>query len=386
MNILHITYDLRDRHNREKTTAVKRLIDCSNTFADVSVIDIVRVASFKAEKTEFRTPDHLIINSFGLPYGLFFNLMQNRAFKKIIKAIKQGQFEIEKADLIHSHKLTFDGYIGYKLAKLYNKPFVISLRQTDVAVLRMKYFLRKSFKKIIIYSKGMIYLIPQMLVEMEKLYGMSFFDKYIRPKSILMPNVINREKNSTGLSVEERTFLTILIMDRRIIRRKNIKRLLKAFKLLMDKNLKLQIIGDGNSRYKIEKWIDKLGLRNNVELLGRIDNDKIDKYYARAEAFLLPSLSESFGMVYAEALQNGTPILYSKGYLGFDGFFENVGVGVNPKSIEAIKNGILDLLINGNKYRKQINILMKSGEFNIFNSDYITKRYQSVVTDCIQSN
>ena len=89
---------------------------------------------------------------------------------------------------------------------------------------------------------------------------------------------------------------------------------------------------------------------------------------------------------YAEALQNGTPILYSKGYLGFDGFFENVGVGVNPKSIEAIKNGILDLLINGNKYRKQINILMKSGEFNIFNSDYITKRYQSVVTDCIQSN
>ena len=141
MNILHITYDLRDRHNREKTTAVKRLIDCSNTFADVSVIDIVRVASFKAEKTEFRTPDHLIINSFGLPYGLFFNLMQNRAFKKIIKAIKQGQFEIEKADLIHSHKLTFDGYIGYKLAKLYNKPFVISLSTNSSVLITSQPFL-----------------------------------------------------------------------------------------------------------------------------------------------------------------------------------------------------------------------------------------------------
>ncbi len=67
--------------------------------------------------------------------------------------------------------------------------------------------------------------------------------------------------------------------------------------------------------------------------------------------------------------------MYSKGYLGFDGFFDGVGAGVDPKSIESIKNGIEDLLNNGSQYRKNIESLHQSGEFKVFSKDYIRKTY-----------
>jgi hypothetical protein len=86
-------------------------------------------------------------------------------------------------------------------------------------------------------------------------------------------------------------------------------------------------------------------------------------------------------MVYAEALLNGTPIMYSKDYLGFDGVFEGVGVGVNPMSIESISDGISDLLKNSSSYREKINSLEQSGEFNIFSSNYIKNKYNSVIEE-----
>ena len=59
----------------------------------------------------------------------------------------------------------------------------------------------------------------------------------------------------------------------------------------------------------------------------------------RLRAFVMPSFSETFGMVYAEALLNGTPILYSKD-TGFDGLFDNVGVVVDPHSLVSIGEGL----------------------------------------------
>ncbi len=385
MNILHVSYDLRDRYNRDKTTAVKRLIECNKSFADVWIVDIVRVSTFKEEKVELKSPSHLIINSFGLPFGLLFNWTQNRVYKKIKKVVDEGKFNLNTIDLIHSHKLTFDGSIGYKIAKLFQKPFIVTLRQTDIGVLKYKKFLRKYFKQILIDCNKVIYLIPQMLIEIEKYLGKDFYEKYINPKTILIPNPIDKGGNIPLSKVEKKTFLTILIMEKKIVKRKNIKRLLESFKLINDNEIKLKIIGDGAHRPIVEQWVQEMGLDTRVSFLGKIENSNIDKYYSQAEAFLLPSLSESFGMVYAEALQNGTPIMYSRGYLGFDGFFENVGVGVDPKSIDSIKDGILDLVKNGDKHRRHIEKLKESGEFNIFNSNYITKKYQEVLIESTKS-
>ncbi len=110
----------------------------------------------------------------------------------------------------------------------------------------------------------------------------------------------------------------------------------------------------------------------------------MDQYYASSIAFLMPSTSESFGLVYAEALLNGTPIMYSKDCMGFDGIFKNVGVGVDPFSVISIAEGIKDLMDHHSFYRQHITDLQQNGEFNIFSSDHVRQRYSDIVTSLMK--
>jgi len=373
--ILHISYDLRDRHNRETTTAVSNLINVGRNNFQSFVIDLVRVPFIQHEMIKIKNPDHLMINVLGLPYGLFMNWSQNRAYNFVKKTDSDDLVKLNEMDMIHVHKLTFEGLIGYKLAKQLGIPLFVTLRQTDTYVFNNKPGAVEKFKPVIKRCDKFFYLIPQIIVRMKTIFGESFFDRYIGPKTVFLPNIVERKISNEKVTVDKGMLITVLRMTKRSVERKNIKRLLQALKLLGKDNVKLRIIGDGEYKPKIKSWVNEYNLNEKVIFEGAVQNENIDKYFGLAEAFLLPSISETFGMVYAESLLNGTPIMYSKGYLGFDGFFDGVGVGVDPKSIESIKNGIEDLLNNGSQYRKHIESLHQTGKFEVFSKDYIRQTY-----------
>ncbi len=69
---------------------------------------------------------------------------------------------------------------------------------------------------------------------------------------------------------------------------------------------------DFGERQNLDWMIENSGLRENVFLIGRIDGfDKIE-FLRNADVFALASYHENFGMVYAEALAAGTPVIASK--------------------------------------------------------------------------
>ena len=61
----------------------------------------------------------------------------------------------------------------------------------------------------------------------------------------------------------------------RLVIQKNINIVIEAMELLDNKNLKLSIIGEGGEFSKLEGVIHDLNLQNRVQLLGKIDNNKI---------------------------------------------------------------------------------------------------------------
>lgn len=372
--ILHISYDLRSRSGLESTVAVKNLIDLSEELDSVKIIDLLRVTNQKQEKINQLSKNHITIDSFGLPWGIFLLANLKRVAKKIIELIKKDFFKISEISIIHCHKLTFEGYIGYILAKKFNKELVITIRQTDTSVLFHKPFYKFIIRKVLIYSKIVFFVNPYSKILLEKRIGSNFFNKYVKEKLVLLPNVVEREKMPHESPVFERkNFLTILRMDRRSVVRKNLKRLLKAF--ILTPNYTLDIIGSGDYEAVVKSWVKKFGIQERVNFLGKIPNNEIDNYLRSAIAFLLPSHSETFGLVYAEALLNGTPILYSRNRLGFDGFFENVGPKVNPRSVESIRSGIYSCINQRGFYIKNINALSSKGDFNIFNKKNVKATY-----------
>jgi D-inositol-3-phosphate glycosyltransferase len=69
---------------------------------------------------------------------------------------------------------------------------------------------------------------------------------------------------------------------------------------------------------RLQKLCDDLAMGQTVLFLGKRDQDTLPYYYSAAEALVMPSLYESFGMVALEAMACGTPVIASEvGGLGY---------------------------------------------------------------------
>ena len=69
--------------------------------------------------------------------------------------------------------------------------------------------------------------------------------------------------------------------------------------------------------------------------------EKLMDLYRANDIFVMTSITETFGLVYAEAMSQRIPVVYSK-QQGFDGQFKegDVGYHVDPRSVEEITNAI----------------------------------------------
>jgi glycosyltransferase involved in cell wall biosynthesis len=96
---------------------------------------------------------------------------------------------------------------------------------------------------------------------------------------------------------------------------KNLEGLLEALSILVKRRagVVLRIAGDGDPAYvaRLKAMTSQLGLAQHVEWLGRIHGLEKARALARADAFVQPSFSESFGIAVVEALAAGLPCVVS---------------------------------------------------------------------------
>ena len=103
-----------------------------------------------------------------------------------------------------------------------------------------------------------------------------------------------------------------LLTIRNLEPRMGLDNLLKGFSLLKEKNIPVQLIigGEGPEKEKLRQIIEKYGLKSDVILTGFIPAEKLPQYYGAADFFVLPTRSlEGFGLVTAESMACGTPVL-----------------------------------------------------------------------------
>ncbi|MDZ7331569.1 MAG: glycosyltransferase [candidate division KSB1 bacterium] len=374
LKILHLSYDYTVSPEDNKTIAVRALIDETRHIAQCHVISLDRVASMKRERIASIGPGDVSIQSFGLPFGLFFKATLRRAYEKVLQAERMGLVELNQVDLIHAHKVSFEGYIGYLLAQRYSCALMVSIRQTDILLLKARPDLRPLARRILQSSTKIIYIVPYMIEAINKLLGEAFFKQQVEPKLVFLPNIVPRSIELRGQHPKNGVLMTALRLNKKTVLRKNLKNLFRALAEIDRPDIELQVLGDGEYLSHVRRWAEQLGIGSQVRFLGAVDNSKMDDYFANCTAFVLPSFSETFGYVYAEALLNGTPILYSKG-TGFDGLFEGVGVAVDPHSIPSIREGLLNIMDRNEFYRTEIRRLHALRAFDIFHPFYARTTY-----------
>lgn len=84
---------------------------------------------------------------------------------------------------------------------------------------------------------------------------------------------------------------------------------LAATALAPHAELRATLIGDGPERARAEKWLARQGLAPQVEFTGRLDRSGILEVFQRSDAYVQPSVKESFGIAALEARTAGLPVI-----------------------------------------------------------------------------
>ncbi len=92
----------------------------------------------------------------------------------------------------------------------------------------------------------------------------------------------------------------------------------------------------------LQERIDSLGLSKRIKLTGTVADTQLE--YQQADVFVLPSRFEGYGMVFAEALAAGLPVIAARSGAVPDVVPEKAGVLVAPDDIQALSDALRQIL------------------------------------------
>lgn len=225
------------------------------------------------------------------------------------------------------------------------------------------------------------------IIFLSNAYKEQVFEKYVskkdkdflESKSFVIPNGIDEFwlNNSSEKTKPENSQKDIkLIYAGRIDKNKNIGTTQKAVEKLVQMGYKasLTVVGkvqDENEFKKIQNAY--------TNFLPAVPKEELIKLYKAHDIFVMPSKTETFGLVYAEAMSQGLPVIYTRGQ-GFDGNFEDgeVGFCVNCYDENEIFQSIINVLKNYNQISKNCITGCKKFDWEI-----ITKKYKEIYKEIV---
>lgn len=266
-------------------------------------------------------------------------------FKKQRKIIDAAidTYDIGSFDLIHAYTLFTDGNTAMELSKKYGVPYVVAVRNTDVNdFFKKMVHLRAHGVKILKNAKAVFFLSPayrdyvieKFIPDSEK---QDIINKsYVIPNGIddfWLQNSLERDFNTFNQNISQRK-LNILYVGG-IDANKNVETSLKALELLQKEgwNVSFKAIGKVVEQSIYSRLLQYPFFHYEPSK----EKEQLIHSYRGADIFIMPSIHETFGLVYAEAMSQGLPVIYTKGQ-GFDRQFEDgcVGYAVNPRSPDDI--------------------------------------------------
>jgi glycosyltransferase involved in cell wall biosynthesis len=241
--------------------------------------------------------------AWGLSPGLTFWLIRN----------------IRRYDVLHlQYVWCWTTILGCTLGNLYRVPVVLtpheSLTNYDIEIASRSHFKRTMkviLRKFVIGSVDQL-LLMSWLEERDTESGGVPIHRV--PHAIIITAKPCQDPGSKVTSPRARRQMKIGFMGRPAPK-KGIDRLIRAFWLSNDSCWSLELAGplpESSLTTEYRELADQLGVGKSVRWMGFVEREKRDEFLANLDVLVMPSEYETFGMVAAEAMSVGTPVIVSR--------------------------------------------------------------------------
>lgn len=260
--------------------------------------------------------------------------------RKILNAI-QSAYKLKKFDLIHAHTVFTDGNCAREMAKNLCIPYIVAVRNTDInTFFKRAFWLRNRGIAILKDAAAIIFLSPAYKEQLKEKYIPKEYVNDLEKKSFVIPNGIDdfwiqnrnlkKDMNATLMKIKEKKLRLIYVGT--IDKNKNIDLTLKALYILRTWGYEADLLAVG----KVEDMHEcqKINDHSFALHMQAKPKEKLIQSYRECDIFVMPSHTETFGLVYAEAMSQGLPVIYTRGQ-GFDGQFAEGEVGFSTSDKDA---------------------------------------------------
>lgn len=198
-------------------------------------------------------------------------------------------------------------------------------------------------------------------------------------KISIVPNPINNQllqvigdnKKEASINIESRNNKINIIAMSRLVKGKGFEQVIEALVYLND-DYKLLIAGDGPLLPELKALVHQHKLAEKVEFLGWLDSDSKIDLLSQSDVFCLPSINDSFGMVYIEAMACGIPVV-ALNYGAIPDVVTNEVSGIlcNDSSSDSLVKGIYKAIENKED--------LVQGAFDSIEKNYTPKAVATIV-------
>ena len=275
--------------------------------------------------------------------GLNLKGVRGLMFKKNAKKALEKLIEKEDIDIIHGHYLFPAGAAAVEVGKKYNIKTYVTAHGSDMFELyKSQPLMRSRIKKVLEDADGVFAVSNALKHEIIATGVVGIANKTRISWNSVDINRFNNYPNDLFRRECKLGAKPVVLFVGNLIKRKNVESLLEA-KKISNCDYYLVIVGDGPLFKKLRKKVDEENIRDVIFTGSR---DDVENIIPSCDVLILPSFSESFGLVLIEALACGKPVIGSDVGGITEIITKDVGLLVDPNNVVSIAKATDKILID----------------------------------------
>jgi glycosyltransferase involved in cell wall biosynthesis len=211
-----------------------------------------------------------------------------------------------KPDLIHAHSVIHGGVLAAQLQTDYKIPYVLTEHSSAYALGWFRPWHLPLAETCLRQAKARLVVSPALGKQLEKMFGAAALPWQWAP-NLVDPRFAPNEQLVNQTPGQPFRFLNVGRLDENKRQGDLIRAFAERFK--NHQNVQVRLVGDGPCRPQLEQLANTLGVGEQVIFLGVLDQVQVILEMQAANAVVVASQYETFGVVLIEALACGKPII-----------------------------------------------------------------------------